>query len=544
MRAACLVASLAVAVVLQVSVLNGLLLPGGGVPDLVLILVCALAMASGPVNGAVIGFAAGLSLDLAPPGSTLVGQYALVFCLAGWAAGRLRPVPGRTAWKSAGLIATTVLGLVVAGGEVASAAVAKVVTPSAVTMGQLRLVLPSSIAYDLILCPFVLFSVMLASTLLAQRSAAAEMTSALAGTARSRRTQKRAYSLPELHLGKKAARAGDGWVGSSRPAGPGVAVPRQRSRSRLHPAAGVPGSATGLRFERSREPSPVHLHLSGRSRAGRRGDGAVGPGLAGSRLGAARPGGHPVTPAGGSRHFRPHVDRPAVPAQARRTPAPVSFAGHRGDGSLGQTLAPGRPARTRPRSMSFARHRGDGSFGQTLAGGRPTPRSPGQPAIHFGSHPFGSSSGAQPRMGGQTSGYAAATVPRLRFASNHVPAQRRAPAEPRFRRGPAGRTASVIVPGGVLGESTLRARRQQAAPRLRLSRVPPGMLGGSGRPLLARSRGRAGKQPRFSYGKRRPMSMLTRSRVGRRMGGRWLARRQAGSRAGVWLLGRRTGRPR
>lgn len=540
MRAACLVASLAVAVVVQVSVLNGLLLPGGGVPDLVLVLVCALAMASGPVNGVVIGFAAGLSLDLAPPGSTLVGQYALVFCLAGWAAGRLRPVAGQTARQSAGLVATTVLALVVAGGEVASAAVAKVVTPSAVTMSQLRLVLPSSIAYDLILCPFVLSLVMLASTLLAQQSASAEMTRVLAGTARSRRAEKRAHELPELHLGKKAARTGEGWVGSSGPAGLGVAVPLQRSRPRLRPAAGVPGSATGMRYERSRAPSPVHLHLAGE----RRGDGAVGPGLARSRLGAPGPGSHPGTLTGASRNFRPHVDRPTVPAQAQRRPAPISFAGHRGDGSLGRTLAAGRPARTPPRSISFARHRGDGSFGQTLAGGRPAPRPPGPPPIHFAAHRSASSSGAQLRMGSRGSAFTTAAVPRLRFASGHVPAQRRAPAAPRFRRGPAGRNASAIVPGGVLSESTVRTRRQQATPRLRLSRVPPGMLGGSGRPLLARSPGRAGKQPRFSYGKRRPMSVLTRSRAGRRLGGRWLARRQAGGRSGVWLLGRRTGGPR
>jgi rod shape-determining protein MreD len=539
MRAACLAASLAVAVVVQVSVLNGLLLPGGGVPDLVLVLVCALAMASGPVNGTVIGFAAGLSLDLAPPGSTLVGQYALVFCVAGWAAGRLRPVAGQTARQSAGRVGTTLLALVVAGGEVASAAVAKVVTPSAVTLSQLRLVLPSSIVYDLILCPFVLSLVMLVSAQLAQRSAGAEMTLALAGTARSRRAAKRAHGLPELHLGKKAVRTGDGWVGSSRPAGPGVAVPLQRSSARLRPAAGVPGSATGMRYEHSRAPSPVHLRLAG----GRRGDGAVGTGLAGSLLGAHGPGPHPGTLAGGSRNFRPHVDTPAVPAQAQRRPAPVSFAGHRGDGSLGRTLAAGRSAPTRPRSISFSRHRGDGSFGETLAGSRPARWRPGQPAIDFGPHPSASSSGALLLMGGRRSAFTAAGVPRLRFASNHVPAQRRAPAVPRFRRGPAGRNSSIIA-GGVLSESTFRARRQQAAPRLRLSRVPPGMLGGSGRPLLARSPGRAGKQPRFSYGKRSPVSALTSSRVGRRLGGRWLARRRAGGRSGVWLLGRRTGGPR
>src|SRR5215469_4560339 len=141
MRTAWLVAaSLAFAVIVQVSVLNRLLLPGGGVPDLVLVLVCALALPGGPVSGMVIGFAAGLSLDLAPPGSELVGQYAFVFCLAGWAASRLGSVAGHTARQSAGLVATVLLAFVVAGGEVASAAVVTVLTPASVTLSQLRLV--------------------------------------------------------------------------------------------------------------------------------------------------------------------------------------------------------------------------------------------------------------------------------------------------------------------------------------------------------------------------------------------------------------------
>jgi rod shape-determining protein MreD len=540
MRATWLVvASLAVAVVVQVSVLNGLLLPGGGVPDLVLVLACALAMASGPVNGAVIGFAAGLSLDLAPPGSALVGQYALVFCLAGWAAGRLRPVAGQTAWHPAGLVATALLALIVVGGEVLSAAVVKVLTPAAVTLSQLRLVLPSTIAYDVILCPVALTAVMLAATRLARRSANAEMTHAVArprgsqgvaplrGTARSRRATKRAGQLPELHLAR-----------NTRPAFPN-AVPRQRSPARLRPAAGVPGSAADMRFARNRPTAPVHLRLA----EGRRGDGAVGAGLAGARPSPPGPGRHSGMPTG-VRAFRPHVDRPVVPRQAQRRPVEISFAGHRGDGSLSQTLAGGRSARIRPAAMSFARHRGDGSFGQTLAAGRPAPSRPPQPAIHFGPQPAASSSGPQLRMGARRSSIVTAAVPRLRFAGNPVPVQRRAPAVPRFRRGPSGRSTSAIVAGGVLSDAAFRARRQQAAPRLRLARVPPGMLGGSGRSMLARPAGRAGKQPRFSYGKRSPLSVLTGSRVGRRLGGRWLARQRAGGRAGVWLLGRRTGGPR
>jgi rod shape-determining protein MreD len=538
MRVSLVLVSLVVAVVVQVSVLNGLLLPGGGVPDLVLVLVCTLAMVSGPVNGALIGFAGGLCLDLAPPGSELVGQYALVFCLAGLAAGRLQRVAGRPAKHSAGLVATGLLALVVAGGEVLAVAVAKVVTPTAVSLReQLRLVLPATIAYDLVLCPIVLSLVVLAASMLGPRPATAALArlrgfqgvaplarprgfqgvAPLAGTARSRRAAKRSGGLPDLHL-----------AGNTSPVLAHAGVPRQRSHARLRPAAGVPGSSAGLRYERTWAPAPVHIRFAGGN----------------SRLGAQRPGSHPGRLAGGGRAFRPHVDRPAVPPPVR--PVTVSFAGHRGDGSVGRTFATGRAAPLRPaplrsRALSFAGHRGDGSVGQTFAPLRPAPLRSKQPVIHFSQHKAVSSPGPQLRMGARRSAIGASSVPRLRFASRTIPVHKRAPAAPRFRRGPSGHKSPSIVPGGVLGEGTFGVRRQQAAPRLRLSRVPPGMLGGSGRSLLARPPGRARKQPRFSYGKRSPVLVLTGSRVGRTLGGRWLARQRLGSRSGVWVLGRRTG---
>jgi len=516
MRTWLILASLVVAVVVQVSVLNGLLLPGGGVPDLVLVLVCALGMATGPVDGMLIGFAGGLCLDLAPPGSELVGQYALVFCLAGWAAGRLHPVPGHTARHSAGLVAAGLLALVVAGGEVLSVALIKVLTPSAVSLRQqLRFVLPSTIAYDLVLIPFVLSAVMLASTLLAQRSASTVgLTHALDGTTQSRRAARRSHRTPELHLARHTRHI--------RPAGLAAAVP-MRPRARLRPAAGVPGSASGLRYERTRPPARVHLRLAD----GRRGDGVVGADLSRSRVGAVGQGRHPGLLAGGGRTFRPHVDGPDLPGPTvplQRRPVTISFTGHRGDGALGHTVAARRSAQPRPAAISFAGHRGDGSVGQTLATGLASPVRLRQHAIHFDAHAPLSSPAMQ------------AAVPRLRFASNSVPVKKRAPASPRFRGGTA-----AILPGGVLSDTTFRAHRPQAAPRLRLSRVPPGMLGGTGRPRLARPPGRARKQPRFSYGKRSPLSAVTGSRVGRALGGRWLARQRAGSRAGVWQLGRRTG---
>jgi hypothetical protein len=63
------------------------------------------------------------------------------------------------------------------------------------------------------------------------------------------------------------------------------------------------------------------------------------------------------------------------------------------------------------------------------------------------------------------------------------------------------------------------------------------MLGGSGGSALRRPAIRIGKRPRFGYGRRSVLSFLT----GRHIGGRWLARQRAGSRSGVWLIGKRTG---
>jgi hypothetical protein len=69
-----------VALVIQVSVLARLHLPGA-VPDLLLLTVLGLAMVYGHVGGALVGFAAGLLADLAPPADHAAGRYALVLCV-------------------------------------------------------------------------------------------------------------------------------------------------------------------------------------------------------------------------------------------------------------------------------------------------------------------------------------------------------------------------------------------------------------------------------------------------------------------------------
>ncbi len=84
------------AVVLQTSVLP-LLASGAPLPHLCLLVVVAVGLSTGETSGAVAGFAAGLTLDLAPPADHLVGRWALALALAGYLAGHLAArTPART----------------------------------------------------------------------------------------------------------------------------------------------------------------------------------------------------------------------------------------------------------------------------------------------------------------------------------------------------------------------------------------------------------------------------------------------------------------
>jgi rod shape-determining protein MreD len=84
--------TLPLAVVLQLAVASDLSLVAGA-PDLVLIAICALALARGPEFACAAGFAAGLSLDVLAQHA--LGRDALIYCLAGYCLGaageKLRP---------------------------------------------------------------------------------------------------------------------------------------------------------------------------------------------------------------------------------------------------------------------------------------------------------------------------------------------------------------------------------------------------------------------------------------------------------------------
>jgi len=505
--------TVAIALVVQLSVINGLRLPGGAVPDLLLVLVAALGLADGPFRGMIIGFAAGLCLDLAPPASQVIGQYALVFCLAGWAAGRLSGLAVRSAVRSA-----AVLALVVAAAEALSAALGIALEPAQVTVAEVRQVLPAAVGYDLLILPFILYLVLAASRLLDGGLDSVKAGSLLAVPDRKdkRRRQRQAH---EPRLVRGARRPGDGWVGGA-PHGPVSRRAPARPVPRLRPADGVAGSAAGL-VHRPRLPAaPVNLRLAGP----RRGDGAIGNAVGMGLSGHVRQRGrHPglLAGPGPGRGFRPHGGELGGSASGQRrlgpAPAParaqIRFGGHRGDASVGRAL------------------------GQTGLGG---PRRPViVPALHLRArHP---------------------ATPKLRpSGGQRGRASQRPAAAPRFRRKSASLrlagASSGLVAGGVLDQATFRAlrRRRAGTPRLRLGRARrgSGVLGGSAlaapsaRPAVPKFRTSTlkrrtsvlRKQPRFGYGRRSPLSVLTRSRIG----GRWLARKRVGSRSGLWMI-RRTG---
>jgi rod shape-determining protein MreD len=280
------------AVVCQVTVLDNLPFPAGSPPNLVLVAVVTLALATGPEPGAIAGFTAGLALDIAPPAAGLLGLSALVFCLVGYGCGKLRAALEDASWLP---LAGVALG--VAGGEALYALAGLTFGDPDITWQAARQVVPVAIAYELLLSPFVLYAVLwllrfaegmarpAPTTLLTGRELAPAAASAV-GAARAVRdtgTGKR----PKLSAG--AARRSSGWIGVRQhtsqgpPARPGPArvpgaafsggknalvrsgpaQPRKRA-----PRGGAFSSGQSALTAPRRLPRPVRLKLGSRSRRG------------------------------------------------------------------------------------------------------------------------------------------------------------------------------------------------------------------------------------------------------------------------------------
>jgi rod shape-determining protein MreD len=315
------------AVVIQLTGLNRLPLPGSAAPDLVLLLVTAIAVVTGPAAGAVAGFAGGLALDVAPPAAHYAGEYALVFCLAGYAAARVV----RAIWDLTGErdpVATfTVMVAATVAGEAGKAALGLLLSDPHVTTAAAGRVLPAAILYDLVLSPFVFWLVCWATRAIrtwgtapaeapvpefsrAQRltlvfrqaSAGAAPDLRLAGTGANYHHRSQARPLPRLRL------AGTGANQHRRPqARP---LPRLRLADTRSPAAARTRAAgTG----------GASFPVAGRRAAKLSFAGDLAPGTAGGGLGrrARTPGKNWLRGAGTSPALGGH-NRPAAPRSPGR----------------------------------------------------------------------------------------------------------------------------------------------------------------------------------------------------------------------------------
>ena len=290
----------AVTVVFQLTVVDRITFPGGAGPDLVLLVVAALALAGGPMAGVLTGFLAGLALDVAPPGSHFVGQNALVFCLVGYLCGLLADdgsgdaEQGHTALFE---IVVTAAGAIC--GEALRALLGVMLSDPRVTWPAITNVLPASVAYDVLLCPFVLYAVAAALRLAGARGegrrvgwSPSQARTPAPGASQGAIRQLAGGNTPRLRLSERDK--GPGSIGGVR--GPGAARPTARREPQLKlgrpgkraPAglgaafapAGLGAGTARVRFGSRRREGVLGGSLLGGSRSG------IGSGSA--RLGSGR----------------------------------------------------------------------------------------------------------------------------------------------------------------------------------------------------------------------------------------------------------------
>jgi rod shape-determining protein MreD len=150
LRGLLVTALIIVTVTLQVSVFSHFAVDGVA-PDLALLLVIGAALVRGPTYASLVGFAAGLVLDLAPPADHTAGRWALALVLVGYLTGLA---------KADGTQSVSGTVLIVASGAFIGTSVYALsglaLAEQSVTMSSAVHVVPIAILYDVLLAPVVI----------------------------------------------------------------------------------------------------------------------------------------------------------------------------------------------------------------------------------------------------------------------------------------------------------------------------------------------------------------------------------------------------
>ena len=154
LRALAAFLAVCLAVVLQVSVFPHLAWQGI-VPNLCLLVVVGAALTRGPQFAAVLGFVAGLALDLAPPADHVAGRWALALVIVGYLAGRVRQDSGRSSLVALGTVAACSFV-----GTAVYALSGMLLRDPSIPVAEALRVIPEALLYDLLMAPFVLPPVM------------------------------------------------------------------------------------------------------------------------------------------------------------------------------------------------------------------------------------------------------------------------------------------------------------------------------------------------------------------------------------------------
>jgi len=144
----------ALSVVLQTSVFPHFAWDGV-VPNLALLVVVGAALVRGPQYAAVLGFTAGLVIDLAPPADHIAGRWALALVVVGYVAGRLR----QDTRPNASAVVLAVAACSFLGTSVFALSGLVLRDPVVAVPDMVRVVLVA-LVWDVLLTPFVLPVVM------------------------------------------------------------------------------------------------------------------------------------------------------------------------------------------------------------------------------------------------------------------------------------------------------------------------------------------------------------------------------------------------